>query len=372
MAGAAKSKPPTDKAVRRARLRKLRKALDARGCDAVLITNSVDIRWLAPFHGDDSWAYVDRKHFVIISDFRFEEDLASVAGIADVHIRKGSIVDAAANLITGARPRALAVQAERLSIATRDALAKRVGARRLRPQPSVFEPLRAIKDELEIAAIRKALALQQRAFNTVVRGLKPGMREIEIAATLEHAMRSLGAQGASFPTIIAAGANGSRPHHEPTRKTLRAGRPLLIDWGARASEYCGDLTRTITFGAWPRPLGDVYKIVLEAQRAGIEAIKPGVPCCEVDRAARSVIERAGYGERFGHSLGHGVGLDVHESPRLASTSDTPLHKGMVVTIEPGVYLPGVGGVRIEDVALVGASGPTLLSSLPRSLKWATK
>lgn len=356
----------------RARLRALRAALRRRGCDAALLTSEPDIRWLCPFTGEDSWAFVDGRRFVLISDFRFEEDLAHVAGLAEVVVRTGGIVEAAAAVIGDCGPRTVALQAERISMATRDALAKRAGARRLRPLAHLTTSLRAIKDEVEVAAIRKALRVQQRAFRAILPLLKPGLREVEIAAALERAMRQFGAEGASFPTIVAAGAHGSRPHYAPASAKTRAGGALLIDWGARVDGYCGDMTRTLAFSRWPSRLRDVYKVALEANEAGLSAIRPGAACRDVDAAARRVIERAGYGERFGHGLGHGVGLEVHEAPRLSRRSDETLRQGMVVTIEPGVYLPGVGGVRIEDVALVGANGPARLSSLPKSLAWATR
>lgn len=193
-------------------------------------------------------------------------------------------------------------------------------------------------------------------------------REVEVAAYLEYRMRMLGADGASFPTIVAVDANAALPHAIPGRRRVKDKGIVLIDWGARVGGYCGDLTRVVGLGGMSRKMCEVYGVVLEAQLAGIEAVGPGVKLKDVDAKARKVIERAGYGKHFGHGLGHGLGLDVHESPSVsARAGEATLEAGMVVTIEPGVYLPGVGGVRIEDDVLVTAGGHRVLSDLPKSV-----
>ena len=195
-----------------------------------------------------------------------------------------------------------------------------------------------------------------------------GRTERQIAAELEYRMRMLGADKPSFESIIAAGPNGSKPHYRPRDRVVRKGEAVLIDWGAMVDGYCSDLTRVVFTGTIPPKIAELYEIVLRAQQAGIAALSAGAACKKVDAAARQVVEDGGYGKQFVHGLGHGLGRQVHEAPSLARTSDTRLRCGMVVTVEPGIYLPGVGGVRIEDDVLVARQGPRRLSRLSRDLQ----
>lgn len=369
----ARSKPKRDPhAHRRARLRRFRTKLREEGCDAALITNANDIRYLTGFSGDDSYAVVAPRSVVVISDFRFEEDLHVVNGIARVHLRSGDIVDAVRTVVGDLDPDAIAFQSEHVSVQLRQKLAKAVGASRLKPTTGLLAELRLIKDDSEIRTIRRAVKIQEAAMLETLKAIKPGQTEAHIAALLEFNMKSLGAQGVSFPTISAARANGSKPHAVPGSVKTARNQPLLLDWGARVDGYCSDMTRTFCLGKWPRGLDRVYEVVLEAQVAAIKAVKPGASTRDVDAVARDIITEAGYGDRFGHGLGHGIGLDIHEGPRVARLGESTLKPGMIVTIEPGVYLPGVGGVRIEDDILVTATGASNLCSLPKSLHWATR
>ncbi|MBL8746254.1 MAG: aminopeptidase P family protein, partial [Phycisphaerae bacterium] len=269
------------------------------------------------------------------------------------------------------RVRALAVQSEHLSLQARGELAKAVGSSRLRDSVGLLSSLRLLKDASEIAAITRGAKIQQAALLATLPTIRPGQSERQIAARLEFEMKSRGADGLSFETIVAARANGSKPHYRPGGEKTAKGKPLLIDWGARVEGYCSDMTRTFSIGSWPRKLKEVYRVVLEAHLAAIDAVKPGMTCGELDGVARGIIARAGYGKEFGHGLGHGIGLDIHEAPRVFTTTQTVLEPGMVITIEPGVYLPGVGGVRIEDDILVTDRGARNLCSLPKDLEWAT-
>ena len=340
-----------------------------RGLDALLLTSPPDIRYLTGFHGEESWAFLTPRSVVIVSDLRFQEELEGVRG-SRVVMRAGPIAEAAADALPSAG--VVGIQAEHMSVATRAGLARLIGARRLRPTTGLVAGLRAIKDESEIAQIRKAVRVQERALLATLDLVEPGVREADIAAELEHRMKSLGAEGLAFDTIVAAGAHGSKPHYRPAGARVRAGKTLLIDWGAVVGGYCGDMTRTFALGRWPRALREIYEIVLEAHEAAIDAAGPGKKCAAVDAAARSIIERAGYGRQFGHGLGHGMGLEVHEAPRLSRTSTDVLEPGMVVTIEPGVYLPGLGGVRIEDDIVITERGRRRLSTLPKAIDWATR
>lgn len=357
---------------RRARLRRLRAELRRRECDAMLVTNPDDIRYLTGFSGEDSAVLVLPRRLTIVSDFRFAEDIDAVRGRHSVILRDGPMADAVSDALRDAGAERVAIQGEHMTLALREAYAARLGARRLEPTTGLLAALRVVKDEHEVRAIRRAVRVQEEALLATLETIEPGQRERDIAARLEFEMRSLGAAGPSFPTIAAAGAMASRPHAVPGRAKTARGRVLLIDWGARVDGYCADMTRTITLTRWPRQMRTVYGIVLEAFESALATVRAGVPCREVDAAARDVIARAGYGERFGHGLGHGIGLEVHESPRLSKRSEETLTAGMVVTIEPGVYLPGLGGVRIEDDILVTDRGARSLSSLPRDIDWATR
>ncbi len=356
----------------RLRARRLRAAMAKQSCDALLITNPNDIRYLTGFCGEDSYAVVAARSVTILSDFRFEEELEAARGVARVHIRKGDMLAAVREVVGDLAPRRLALQAEHLTVAQRAAVAKAVGGRRLKDTTGLLRDLRLIKDQHEVALIRRAVKIQQDALRATLPTIRPGQTEGEVAGRLEYEMTRRGAEGLSFQSIVAAGANGSRPHNRPGAAKVKRGGTLLIDWGARVGGYCADMTRTIALGRWPRALERVYGAVLEAQRAAVAAVAPGVRCREVDGAARRVLTKAGYGERFGHGVGHGLGLDVHEGPRLSRTSDDTLRTGMVVTIEPGVYLPGVGGVRIEDDVLVTERGGENLCSLPKDIGWSTR
>ena len=228
--------------------------------------------------------------------------------------------------------------------------------------------LRARKEPLELAAIRSAVALSERALGRLLAELKAGQSEQEIATRLSELLAEEGSEGHAFGPLVQSGPNSALPHGDPSSRPLVVGEPLLIDFGGRWHDYPADLTRTLFLGEPTAELARVFEVVSEANRAAVAAVKPGVPMQEIDRAARRVIKRAGYGERFVHRTGHGLGLEVHESvPQLAEGVTETLEPGMVMTIEPGVYLPGLGGVRLEDVVVVSETGADVLSKLPHKL-----
>ncbi len=365
-----KRKLKTD--ARHARRAALQARLREAAVEALLITNPVDIRYLTGFIGDDSWAVVPAKGrgVVILTDMRFEEQVRHEAPGIRAMIRRKGLAEELAKLVKQRGYERVGVQPGHVTLALRKQLVKHVGAKAVKPIEDGLLQQRASKDADEVRCIRKAIDIQQRAYRELLGFVKPGVSEAAAAAFLEYRMRSLGADGPSFPTIMAADANAALPHAIPGRAKFRKGGLLLIDWGAKFGGYCGDLTRVIAFGSMKRTMRAVYQVVLEAQLAGIEAIKPGVELAEVDATARRVIKRAGYGKQFGHSLGHGLGLDIHEQPTLAARSKGVLEEGQVVTVEPGVYLPGIGGVRIEDDVLVTAKGGRVLSDLPKALESA--
>ncbi|MDX2131087.1 MAG: Xaa-Pro peptidase family protein [Planctomycetota bacterium] len=367
------SGPARAGSVHAARLRRLASALAAHDCDWVLVTNPLDVAYLTGFLGGDSYLLAGQRERVIISDFRYEEELVPVRALARVHIRREPMVRAVAGLLADRSIRRVAIQAETVTLASRDALAEAAGAGvTLVPVRDLVAPLRAVKDETEVRAIRAAARIQEQALLAVLPTIRPGQTELEVAARIEAEMKTRGSSAPGFETIVAARANGSLPHYRPHKVKLAANRPLLIDWGAVVDGYHSDMTRTFSLGRWPAPIREIYDVVLDAHRAAAAALAPGRTTREIDAIARGYISRHGYAERFGHGLGHGLGFNAHEEPFLSHiAAATTLREGMVVTIEPGIYLPGVGGVRLEDDYLITARGAENLCSLPLDAGWAT-
>ena len=350
----------------RGRIRDLQRRLRRWRADALLLTNPNDIRYLTGFAGDASWALLRQRALTVhvLSDFRFEQQIGRSAPQVKAVMRKRSLPESLAGLTKRLGVGRVALQAGYVTLAQRKDLVRHLGAGGLAVVDDGLYEQRAVKGPEEVAVIRRALKIQEQAFRQTLSYIKPGRTENQIAAHLEYQMRQLGADEASFPTIVAVGANASLPHATPGRRKVRSGSLLLIDWGARVDGYCSDLTRTVAVGRMSPQMRRVYALVLEAQRAGIAAVAPGRTLAEVDQAARRIIEQAGYGPRFGHSLGHGIGLNIHEQPVLSGRSKGVLKPGHVVTVEPGIYLPGRLGVRIEDDVLVTKSGRRVLSTLP--------
>lgn len=356
-----------------ARHARLRQAMRNAEVDSLLISNANDIHYLTPFCGEDSYVLITGKKFVLISDSRFAEEIEPLGQWLEIALRRGPIAEKVGEVAGDLKIKRLGVQAEHLTIAQRRNVAKAADGATIVDTEGLLSALRSVKDEVEVQLIRRAVQCQQEALKATLEDLRVGQSEAEIAGRLEYEMKKRGASGAAFSTNVSAKANSSKPHYRPSdRVKLTAGKALLIDWGARVEGYCSDLTRTWAIGSMPRKIGEIYRVVLEAQLAGIAAVGPGASCREVDAAARKIIEAAGYGENYGHGLGHGIGLDVHESPSLsprAAESDT-LKAGMIVTVEPGIYLPGVGGVRIEDDVLVTDKGHRVLSDWPKDVEHA--
>jgi len=357
------------------RLQKLRSILRAKSLDAALITNVMSVRYLSGFTGDDSVLFVGRKRAHLITDFRYTEQAR--AELRGTHIeivqRKIAILDAVARSIRDLGLKSVAFESDNLTVQTHADLAVKLreaglkDASLLKAVPRLVSALRERKDAGEIAAIRKALSIAQAAFKAVVPTLRPGISEREVAVELEYQMKRRGAMAASFPIIVAGGPRGALPHARPSDRKLRPGEPLVIDWGALVDFYCCDLTRTVFLSTMPKLWRTRYNLVLRAQARGIAAVAANAKASRVDRAARSFLIRHRLGKRFGHGLGHGVGMAIHEAPSLGALSAARLQPGMVVTVEPGIYLPGQGGIRIEDMVLVRRGGAEVLSSLEKDV-----
>jgi Xaa-Pro aminopeptidase len=353
------------------RIEKVRAALKAAKVDALLITTFADVSWLTGFEGDDSYVLLTDDRLVLISDSRYQEQIHREAPWATTVMRKKAILDEVTKQLKRLKVGTLGVQAESMTLKAQSGLQKLLKETkqrvRLKPVADVLIKLRHIKDAHEVAITEEAIRIAEGAFLAARDVLKPGMTENDLAGLIGYEMRKRGALNSSFDSIVGAGPNGSLPHYRPGEVAIQANAPVLIDWGARHRGYCSDLTRVLLLGNVPAPIREIYKIVLDAQLAAIAAIRPGAHGKKVDKAARDVITKAGFGDKFGHGTGHGLGRDIHEAISLSRLSTTTLEPGMIVTVEPGIYLPGVGGVRIEDDVLVTDSGCRVLSSLPKDL-----
>jgi Xaa-Pro aminopeptidase len=340
------------------------------GADALLVSSATNVSYLTGFSGDSSALLVGRESDHIISDGRFTAQLKQESADVEAHIRLPGQEMApaiAAVVKTLGIPR-LAFEAGILTVAEHLRLQAALPGVSLVGVEGRVEALRQIKDEQEIAAIRDSVRCAERAFAMLRAGLRIGDSEKDVADALEGYLRHCGATSSSFPPIVAVGAQAALPHARPT-STTHVGDDdfVLIDWGATGRPYKSDLTRVLVTGKVTSTFESIYRTVLLAQERGIAAIRPGVKADSVDAAARSVIEEAGLGDYFDHGLGHGLGMDIHEAPRLRTGSTVTLEPGMVVTVEPGVYIPGWGGIRIEDDVLVTADGYEILSAVPKSL-----
>lgn len=345
----------------------LRRELKKLRVNAVLISDPVNVRYLTGFTGDSTYFIVSDRKEVLVSDTRFETQIAEECPGLDVEIRDARMTTEAlvAKTLGRMKYRSLAVEAEHLSKAKYDGLAKQLTGINLVDSAGLVQGLRAIKDKRETDQIRESIRVAQRAFMSIRATILPTQSEIDVAAELEYQIRRLGGEGCSFPPIVGVGSRAALPHGRPSKTQIDAAPFVLIDWGATVCGYASDLTRVLVTGKCPAKFERVYATVLQAQQVAIDRIRPGAKARDVDRAARSVIADGGFGKYFGHGLGHGFGLEIHELPRLSPLSDAELQPGMVVTVEPGVYLPGWGGIRIEDDVLVTPDGCEILTSLPR-------
>lgn len=336
-----------------------------KGADATLISKPENVYYLSGFTGEDSWLLVGRKRRLIVTDSRFTEEAAKSAPGVEVFARKGGIAAETAGLLKGFGEH-VAFEAGDMTFETHRVLsAKRPRSVKLTPVTGLVEELRIFKDAFEIAAIRKAIAVAETAFRATLEDVDGRTSEADFAGALEYAMRREGAEAAGFPSIVAGEPLSSLPHAKPGAMRVLDSPTLLVDWGARLGRYNSDLTRVVTWGKVSARLTRIWKVCKAAQKAALGSIKAGVRASTVDAAARRVIADAGFGEFFGHGLGHGVGLEVHEGPGLSPRSNARLAAGMVVTVEPGIYLPGEGGVRLEDMVLVTPGGAQVLTTISR-------
>ena len=330
------------------------------------MTHLPNIRYLCGFTGSAGVLVCAGGRFAFFTDGRYTvQSRAEVKG-AKVVITKGAALDAAARWVLERRGKRTGIEAEHMTIAARSKLSEPAGRRlRVVPVAGLVERLRMIKESEELDAIRKAVYLGSSLFETAVSAIRAGTSEASVAAELEYAGRRAGAEAMSFETIVAAGKNSALPHWRASSQVIPNTGFVVLDFGVILAGYCSDMTRTVWVGNTDDWARDMYQAVLEAQIAGVEAVRPGATAQEVDGAARRVLKKSGLAKYFTHSTGHGVGLEIHEAPRLARGQSEVLLPGMVVTIEPGVYLPGKGGVRIEDMVAVTETGHEVLTPTPK-------
>jgi len=348
------------------RIEALRAALDAAGLEAMLVASGVNRRYLSGFTGTAGALLFTPRGQYLLTDFRYVTQAPLQAVDYEVVEHAPDMMDTVKALLAEAGVTRLGFEERHVSYADWSSWSKALAPVELVPVDGLPEKLREKKDDDEIAVIREAAKLADAAYAHILHFVRPGVTELDLAAELESFMRKNGATGPSFDTIVASGERSAMPHGVASDRKLQSGEFVTFDFGVLYRGYCSDLTRTIVVGEATDRHREIYGIVLEAQEHALANIRPGMTGREADALTRDVITRYGYGEFFGHGTGHGIGLEIHEAPRLSQRSDTVLEPGMVVTVEPGIYIPGFGGVRIEDDVVVTESGIHVLTSSPKA------
>jgi len=348
------------------KLTKLRKELEAKQLDAILITNPINRRYLTGFTGTAGIVIVSKNAACLITDFRYIEQATEQAAAFTVVEHKKSIEHEIKHQLEKLNVTNVGFEKNQLTYAKYELYHDLLNVE-LVPVSGIVEQLRLIKTTDELAVLKKAAEIADAAFVHIQNYIKPGVKEIDISNELEFFMRKQGATSSSFDIIVASGYRSALPHGVASAKEIQNGELVTLDYGALYEGYCSDITRTVAVGEIDNELKTIYETVLEAQLLGVSGIKPGMSGKEADALTRNYITEQGYGENFGHSTGHGIGLEVHEGPSLSHRTDTTLSPGMVVTVEPGIYVPDVGGCRIEDDLLITDSGNERLTFAAKEL-----
>jgi Xaa-Pro aminopeptidase len=362
------------------RRQRLIRTLTEEGIDVLMIGNPVNVTYLTGFTGDSTVLLLTRERSLLVSDSRYTVQLSEECPGLSVHLRTAAqkLPEAVGQVLTNLGVRTVGFESGAVTVAEYELLRQLTPSLDWKSGADRVEKLRMVKDAEELAQIRKAIDVAERAFTVLRSLLRPEDTEKDLCDSMEYYVRRAGGSGTAFPPIIAVGERAALPHAPPTQRSVASGELLLVDWGASAPLYKSDLTRVLITrkksvfagkeSAASDKLREVYSVVLRAQQAAFQAIRPGVSTREIDTAARSLIAEAGYGDFFGHGLGHGFGLQIHEAPWLRPSGDLPVEPGMVFTLEPGIYLPGWGGIRIEDDVLVTPDGVERLTHLPRNFE----
>jgi len=362
-------KVPTQK-----RLTALREGQKDQPFDTFLVLEQDNRRYLSGFTGEDGQCdesagalFITQNRQLLATDSRYVTQAENEAPDFEVFCYKKGLAHSLPEILDSLKTQHLGFESMRLSYLQhrrfQEALKKKKMAITLHSSEGLVERLRTVKDENELEIIKRSLALAESVFEAVLEKLTPGMREKDLAWAIEKGLRESGAESIAFPPIVASGPHAALPHAIPTDRPVGEGEPILFDWGARLNGYCSDISRTVVFGNPDDTFKSVYQVVKDAQAKAIEAIKPDMTTQAIDKVARDHITAKGYGDYFGHGLGHGVGLATHEKPHLSPLRPTNLECGMVTTVEPGIYLPGWGGVRLENMVVVGNDGVEVLNRL---------
>ncbi|WP_458412537.1 M24 family metallopeptidase [Schinkia sp. CFF1] len=348
------------------RLKQIREKLNEFGLDGLLITNSKNRRYMTGFTGTAGIVVISLTKAVFITDFRYVEQAKNQVKNYEIVQHKGPIHEEVASLVKELGIKKLGFEQDEMTYGTYKLYDNIVSAQ-LVPTSGMIESLRLIKCEDEIQILKEAAAIADQAFEHILKVIKPGVTELVVSNELEFYMRKLGATSSSFDTIVASGERSALPHGVASNKVINTGELVTLDFGAYYKGYCSDITRTVAVGEISDDLKNIYDIVLQAQLRGMNGVRAGMTGKQADALTRDYIAEKGYGDYFGHSTGHGIGLDIHEGPALSMKSDTVLVPGMVVTVEPGIYLQGVGGVRIEDDIVITKDGNAALTQSPKQL-----
>lgn len=348
------------------KITKLRGLLEEKGLDAILVTNPINRKYISGFTGTAGVAIVSKDATRFITDFRYIEQATEQAEHFTIIEHKSAIESEIKNQLTALNIKSLGFEKDDVTYASFQRYEKTLEVN-LVPVSGLIEKIRLIKSPEELRILKRAGEIADAAYEHIQAYIKPGVREIEIANELEFFMRKQGATSSSFDMIVASGYRSALPHGVASEKEIQSGELVTMDYGALYNGYCSDITRTVAVGQISDELKNIYDTVLEAQLRGVKGIKPGMTGKEADALTRDYITEKGYGEYFGHSTGHGLGLEVHEEPRLSHLSESILEPGMVVTVEPGIYIPSVGGCRIEDDIVITETGNKRLTNATKEL-----
>lgn len=348
------------------RLAKLRALLNEHHTDALLVTSTVNRKYISGFTGSSGMLLITADKALLYSDFRYRTQAPVQAPSFEFIEHQASVIDAIQESALALQLTKISFEAHDMSFETYSSYVNQLQGIELVASGKWIEQLRMVKDEDELVIMREAALLADQTFNHIAGLIKPGMRELDVALAIEFYMRNHGATSSSFETIVASGERSALPHGVASDRILQNEEYVKLDFGAYYHGYCSDITRTVMLGKPTDRHRDIYQIVLEAQQATLQGIRPGMTGREADAIARNIITKHGYGDLFGHGTGHGLGMEIHESPRLSLTGDTILEPGMTVTVEPGIYIAGFGGVRIEDDVVITSSGVDILTHAPKN------
>jgi Xaa-Pro aminopeptidase len=349
------------------KLERLRGVLQQQGLDALITENQKNRRYISGFTGSTGWVIVTQEEALLVTDFRYVDQAAAEASHFTIVDNERKPVEAIAQALQKLGVKRLAFEKNHISVGVHETWKEAFTGVELVPTSGIIEELRMYKDESELDIIREAVRIADAAFTHILSYIRPGVREIDVAMELEFFMRRQGAASSAFDIIVASGVRGSLPHGRASEKVIEAGEMVTLDFGALYKGYNSDITRTVSVGEPHPKMKEIYEIVLRAQVNGVNQIKPGMTGKEADALTRDIITEAGYGSAYGHSTGHGLGLDVHELPNLSAASSVVLKPGMLVTVEPGIYISDLGGVRIEDDVLITESGCEILTQSTKEL-----